>query len=47
MQKPEKHRLTRRERKIVIGVAIFMAILFAVWLFMVVAMLPEPSHGIV
>lgn len=46
MRTPEKQRLTRRERTIVIAVAIFMFILLLVWLAMVVWMMPEPSHGL-
>lgn len=43
----EKHRLTSNERKVVIGVAIFMALLFALWIFTIIWMLPNPSQGLV
>lgn len=43
----EKHRLTSNERKVVIGVTIFMALLLALWIFTIVWMLPNPSQGLV
>lgn len=43
----EKHKLTNKERRIVIGVAIFMAIMFIAWFTAIVLMLPNPSHGLV
>ena len=43
----EKHRLTRSERTLVIGVAVVSAIILAVWILSFFLLLPEPSHGLV
>ncbi len=43
----EQHRLTSKERKVVIGVAIFMMLLLAVWILAIILMLPNPSQGLV
>lgn len=43
----EKHRLTSRERRVVITVAIIMAIVLALWIAAMVVMLPNPSQGLV
>lgn len=42
----EEHRLTAKERKVVIGVAIFMMCLLALWIFTIIWMLPNPSQGL-
>lgn len=42
----EKHRLTRNERKVVIGVAIFMILLWTLWVIMIIQQLPIPSQGV-
>jgi type IV secretory pathway component VirB8 len=41
----EKHRLTSKERKVVISVAIFMALLWALWVILIIQQLPIPSQG--
>ncbi len=43
----EQHRLTSKERKVVIGVTIFMMLLLAVWILAIILMLPNPSQGVV
>ena len=43
----EQHRLTSKERKVVIGVTIFMMLLLALWIFTIIWMLPNPSQGLV
>jgi type IV secretory pathway component VirB8 len=43
----EQHKLTSKERKVVIGVAIFMMLLLALWIFTIIWMLPNPSQGLV
>ncbi|HVB65768.1 MAG TPA: hypothetical protein VNE17_13615 [Nitrolancea sp.] len=42
----EKHRLTKNERKVVIGVAIFMALLWLLWIILIIQQLPVPSQGV-
>jgi hypothetical protein len=42
----EKHRLTSNERKVVISVAIFMALLFTMWIILIIQQLPVPSQGV-
>jgi len=41
-----KHRLTKNERKVVIGVAIFMALLWILWAILIIQQLPIPSQGL-
>jgi len=43
----EQHRLTSKERKVVIGVTIFMMLLLALWIIAIIWMLPDPSQGLV
>ncbi|MBX6342606.1 MAG: hypothetical protein IRY97_09125 [Thermomicrobiaceae bacterium] len=45
MHEQERHRLTPRERRVVLLVALFMAILFIVWITTMVLLLPNPGHG--
>jgi hypothetical protein len=42
----EKHRLTTNERKVVIGVLIFMVLLFLLWCILIIQQLPVPSQGV-
>jgi hypothetical protein len=42
----EKHRLTKNERKVVISVAIFMALLWLTWVILIFQQLPVPSQGL-
>ena len=46
MRNFEKHRLTSNERKVVIGVAIFMILLWTLWVILIIQQLPIPSQGI-
>ena len=41
----EKHKLTKNERKVVISVAIFMALLWLLWIILIIQQLPIPSQG--
>ncbi|MBX5446325.1 hypothetical protein [Sphaerobacter sp.] len=45
MQGFEPHRLTPRERRIVLTVLALALIVLAVWIGVLVFMLPDPSHG--
>lgn len=45
MQGFEPHRLTPRERRIVLTVLALTLIGLAIWIGVVVLMLPDPSHG--
>jgi hypothetical protein len=42
----EKHRLTTNERKVVIGVVIFMGLLLLLWCILIIQQLPVPSQGV-
>lgn len=42
----EKHRLTSNERKVVIGVLIFMILLLVLWCALIIQQLPVPSQGV-
>ncbi|HLI51478.1 MAG TPA: hypothetical protein VKU87_06750, partial [Thermomicrobiaceae bacterium] len=45
MQGFPQHKLTRRERRIVLTVFILTTLVLAVWIGVIVYMLPDPSHG--
>lgn len=45
MQGFPQHKLTKRERRIVLTVFILTTLVLAVWIGVIVYMLPDPSHG--
>lgn len=45
MQGFEEHRLTPRERRIVLTVLVLTLLALAVWIGAIMLLLPDPSHG--
>lgn len=45
MQGIEEHRLTPREKRIVLTVVILTLLGLAVWIGMLISWMPDPSHG--
>jgi hypothetical protein len=46
MDDSERKPLTGREKMIILGVALVVAIVIGAWIFAIIFTMPEPSHGL-